>query len=266
MNEAELLFSEILKCDRTSLYLNSKNILDKDRSEKISLALRKRINGEPLQYILGNTEFMGFEFKVGPEVLIPRPETEILVETVTKLLTAHSSQLTAPRILDIGTGSGCIAISLVKLLPNIRITAIDISEKAIGIAKENAILNNVREQINFVKSDLFPKFEARPTKYDIIVSNPPYIPADEINKLHPEVRCEPRIALDGGEDGLNFYRKIISSAPEYLVKEGLLIMEMGFGQRARIENMIKKSKNFEIIEVVKDYSNIDRVVVARKAN
>ncbi len=271
MNETELLFTEILNCNRPDLYLNKDLHLDKEKSAFISSALKRRISGEPIQYILGKTEFMGLEFKVNNNVFIPRPETEILVEMAIKYITKSpclsgrqaSHQVTSFNILDIGTGSGCIAISLNKFLPNARISAVDISDQALGVAKENAMLNNVSSRINFIQGDLFNTYGLTPNTYGLIISNPPYIPTLDIAKLQPEINHEPIIALDGGPDGLEIYRKIISQAQDYLKEGGFLIMEMGFNQREAIKNIFKKYKYFEIIEVVKDYHNIDRVIVAQ---
>jgi len=264
MTETELLFTEILKCSRPDLYLNRNLHLDKDSASFISLALRRRISGEPLQYILGKTEFMGLEFRITPDVFIPRPETELLVEEVVKIVSCAMCHVSSVNILDIGTGSGCIAVSLAKSLPGACIDAMDISEKALEIAKSNAKLNNVN--INFIKSDLFASRELGIASYDIIVSNPPYIPTPEIDKLQPEISYEPRIALDGGEDGLNYYRRIISEAAPYLHTRGLLIMEIGCAQLNKIKDIFKKQGNFKIQEVVKDYNSINRVVVARVYN
>jgi len=261
MNEAELLFSEIFKCDRASLYLNRGLRLDKTQAAEISGALKRRIAGEPIQYILGKTEFMGMEFKVTPDVLIPRPETEVLIEAVIKLVNSLSLKRRALKILDVGTGSGCIAVSLAKLLTNVKVDALDISEKALEVAKFNAALNKVK--INFIQDNLFPACYLQPATYNLIVSNPPYVRASEIGKLQIEVRREPRIALDGGRDGLDFYRNIIQSAVKCLKINGYLILEIGFGQLPEIKNIFHKSHKFEIIEVVKDYSNIARVVIAK---
>lgn len=263
MNEAELLFTGILDCSRLDLYLNKNLHLDKDKSAFISSALKRRISGEPIEYILGKTEFMGLEFKVTPDVFIPRPETEILVETVMKYsygvqCIAHSAE-----ILDLGTGSGCIAVSLAKFLPNSKISALDISIGTLKLAQYNASLNNVSDKISFMHSDLFAQYAIRNAQYDIIVSNPPYIPTSEIDTLRPEIKYEPRIALNGGKDGLDFYRKIISQAPDYLREGSFLIMEMGFNQCMRIKEILNASGKFEIIDVVKDYNDIDRVIVAQ---
>lgn len=260
MNEAELLFTEILNCDRVSLFQGRNLILDKDKAFLAASCLKRRIKGEPIQYILGKTEFMGLEFKVDRNVLIPRPETEILVEKAIDLV--HSSEFKVHSILDIGTGSGCIAISLAKLLPHVNITAVDVSEEALEIARQNASLNNVK--VNFLISDLFNSHELKTMNYELIISNPPYIPVAEIDDLQPEVRWEPRVALDGGIDGLVFYRKIAASAWVYLKEGGFLITEMGFSQSKKIENIFQKSLNFEIIDKIKDYNDIDRVMILRK--
>jgi release factor glutamine methyltransferase len=167
------------------------------------------------------------------------------------------------RILDLGTGSGCIAVSLAKFLPNAKIDAIDISGKALEIARKNARLNNV--EINFIHADLLTSYELGVRSYDIIVCNPPYIPTAEIDRLQPEIRYEPRIALDGGSDGLDFYRKIIRDAPYYLEERGFLVMEMGFDQKNDIENIFQDSGKFDIVKILKDYNAFDRVIVARKS-
>jgi release factor glutamine methyltransferase len=260
MNEAELLFSQLLGCDRASLYLNRGITLPRDKSDEVSAVLKRRIDGEPLQYILGNTEFFGLEFKVNKVVLIPRPETEMLVELAEKYL----RKLSYPYILDLGTGSGCIAVSLARLLFRSRIDASDISQEALNIAGENAALHKVG--VNFIKSDLFSSRKIKLRHYDLIVSNPPYVPAARIKQLQVEISYEPKEALDGGRDGLDFYRRIIQESWLYLKKKGLLIMEMGFKQDKKIENIFYKSAKFEIIEVARDLNNINRAVVAQKIN
>jgi release factor glutamine methyltransferase len=261
MNEVELLFTDMLNCDRMSLYQNKKLYLDKAKSSLVSSVLKRRMQAEPIQYILGKTEFLGLEFKVTADVFIPRPETEILVEQTINTVKLLNCQIV--KLLDIGTGSGCIAISLAKLLTGVKITATDISEKALNIAKENAKNNNVVDRIMFLKSNLFESLPICHMPYAICVCNPPYIPTVEIETLQPEVRYEPHMALDGGKDGLDFYRRIIDKTPHYLRKDGFLIMEMGFNQKEAIKNIFQKSGYFEIIEFVKDYNNVDRVIVAR---
>lgn len=261
MNEVELLFTEILHCNKADLYLNRGLPIDQAKSRQISSALERRIKGEPIQYILRKTEFMGLDFVVDRNVLIPRPETEILVETVLDLGRRLWAVGDRPRILDMGTGSGCIAVSLAKLLNNVKVTAIDISEKALRIAKENARLNNV--EIEFMQGDLFDAYGLQPISYDLIVSNPPYIPGKDIDNLQPQIQYEPRIALNGGEDGLDFYRQIIKESAGFMRKGGFLIMEMGFEQCAKIREIFKLQGGFDIINIVRDYNNIERVAVAR---
>jgi release factor glutamine methyltransferase len=260
VNEAEVLFSEVLNCSRAALYLNRQRVLTRDESGAIAAALKRRASGEPLEYILGAAEFMGLEFKVSPAVLIPRPETEILVEAVIEISRQADKSISRQKILDLGTGSGCIAVSLAKFLPKAEVTAVDISQEALKVAAENAMAHNVK--VDFMRSDLFSALSL--SKYDIIVSNPPYIASGEIGQLQRELKYEPQIALDAGPDGREFYRRIIDRAGRHLEDGGSLIMEIGFGQRGEIENIFKKSKTFKITQVIKDYNNIDRVVTARR--
>ena len=261
MTEVELLFTEILNCDRSSLYLNKDTVLDKDKSTFISSVLKRRIFGEPIQYILGKAEFMGLEFRVNKDVFIPRPETEMLVETTVNY--AYRLSHGAYRILELGTGSACIAISLAKYLSNFHITATDISQEALEVAKENSRYNNVESKITFLKSNLFESLPICDMRYAICVCNPPYIPTYEVELLQSEIRYEPRVALDGGGGGVDFYREIIYQAPRYLKDNGFLIMEMGFNQCMRIKEIFNASGKFEIIDVIKDYNNIKRVIVAK---
>jgi release factor glutamine methyltransferase len=280
MNETELLFTQVLNCDRMSLYANKDRPLTSAQAAFISSSLKRRIKGEPMQYILGKTEFMGLEFKLNKDVLIPRPETEILVEASLSYLgtplkpklrvspysndslggdTLPIDSKGVPKVLDVGTGSGCIAVSIAKMLPDVEVTASDVSQEALDVAKENARFNGVK--IKFICSELF---RALPADFDLIISNPPYIPREQIRELAPELKYEPFIALSGGNDGLEFYRKIIKEAPDHLKDEGILIMEMGFNQRKDIEDIFRGLKYFNIIKVIKDYNNIDRVIVAKK--
>src|SRR4030042_4045391 len=191
MNEAELIFSELMNCDRARLYLDRDLRPDKHKLTQAAGILKRRIRGEPVQYILGETEFMGLRFKVNAAVFIPRPETELLVEETIKLARGQAHKL---RILDLGTGSGCIAISLAKFINNSKIVAVDISKEAITVAKNNAEFNGVVNKINFINQDFFnlqPEgCSLRRNYFDIIVSNPPYIPENEIENLQPEIGYE----------------------------------------------------------------------------
>lgn len=217
--------------------------------------VNKRIQGEPLQYILGEQYFMGLKFIVNENVLIPRADTEILVYKVIDI----AGDKTNLKILDMCTGSGCIAISLAKNIKVPEVFAADISAEALKVAQENAKLNGVN--VAFFESDLFDKLPQE--KYDIIVSNPPYIAIDEMENLESEVLKEPHQALYGGEDGLDFYRKISKNACEYLRNDGFLVFEIGYLQGSQVKNILKEFR-YKNIEIIKDYSNNDRVIVAQK--
>ncbi|MCX5669354.1 MAG: peptide chain release factor N(5)-glutamine methyltransferase [Candidatus Omnitrophica bacterium] len=262
MTEAELVLTHVLNCDRLSLYLNKDVCLDRNKSVQVSAILKRRIIGEPLQYILGSTEFMGYEFKVDKRALIPRPETEILISSALEKLksTGKTNQL---KILDLGTGSGCIAVCLAKLLPQALIWATDVSWAALQLAKENADLHKVK--VKFLWGDIFGALEKDQKEFDLIISNPPYIAKQEFCGLAKEIFFEPVLALEAGIDGTDFYRRIISQAAGYLKEDGFLILEMGLGQRSAIEDILRKSKNFKVIEIIKDYNNIERVMVAGRS-
>lgn len=225
----------------------------------------------PIQYVMGKTEFCGLDFLVNESVLIPRPETELLVETVVEIAGRRSAPAEALDILDLCTGSGNIAISTAVRLRlglttgtvNCKMIVSDISEKALAVARLNAIRHGVSEGITFVKSDLFDRLEGL---FDIIVTNPPYIARGEFAVLQKEVLKEPRLALDGGDDGLDFYRRIISMAPLYLKRGGSLLMEIGFGQGKAIEGIIENFGDLKISEAKKDSNGIERVLVVRWIN
>ncbi len=264
MNETELLFTEVLGCTRTELYLGKNRLLSREICLQISRVLKRRLSGEPLEYILGYTEFMGLVFAVNPDVLIPRPDTEVLVETVLNyIINSPVYQFQKPRILELGTGSGCIAVSLAKRLSEADITATDISQAALDIAEANARKNAVEGSISFFYSDLFGSPRIALDKYDFIISNPPYIKKNIIPALAFEVQHEPRLALDGGEDGLDFYRRIFREAPKHLSPDGFLIMEIGFDQKEELEKIIRSLQIFEVKEIIKDYNNINRVLVLK---
>ena len=262
MTEKEILLSSIFNCSRSALYSQEWS-LNAAQAKKLSEALFLRSQGVPLQYILGETEFFGLMFQVDERALIPRPETEILVEMVLK---SAAGQM---KILDIGTGSGCIAVSLAKFLPEAQIDALDVSFEALSLAKENALINSADKNINFLQSDLFSVFKKnnvnnRLRNYDIIISNPPYVRSGDINGLQKELAYEPRMALDGGADGLDFYRRIIAEAGNFLDKEGLLFLEIGFSQGEDIEKIVFAGNDFAVDEIIKDYSGIERVMIMRK--
>lgn len=257
MKEAELVLTHVLNCNRLSLYLNKGATLDKDQSAQVAKIFKRRIHGEPLQYILGKCEFMGLEFKTDKRALIPRPETEILVESAVAEIKASNNP--SPKILDLGTGSGCIAVSIAKLVPQASIAACDISEEVLQLAQENALLHNVN--IKFLLSDLFTRLGKE--KFDLIISNPPYISTNEFCSLAKEISFEPALALKAGIDGLDFYRRIIKQAAAYLNNNGLLIFEVGINQSLPVKKILRDEK-FSDIKIIKDYNNIERVIISRK--
>ena len=269
MNENELILCDLLNCKFIDLQLNnlSPDSLSEGKKSLFLSIKEKRAKGEPLQYILGKCEFFGLEFKVRPGVFIPRPETEILVEKAIKLVHSPQSTVHSPRILDIGTGSGNIAISLARNISNARITAIDISQDAIDLAKENAKLNEVEGRIEFINADILSAtaYELRPMSYDLIISNPPYIKSGDIAGLQPEVQKEPRLALDGGLDGLDFYRKIIKPSHKFLKPNGILLFEIGLNQAQDISDIVKGYSMFKVEEIVKDYCGIERILIINKS-
>ncbi len=258
MKEAELALTHILECDRASLYLDFDLRLNKRQAGEFSQVFIRRLAFEPLQYILGHAAFMGLDFKVNKDVLIPRPETEILVETAIRYLKDKNSAC----ILDLGTGSGCIGVSLSKMLTGAVVSASDISALAIEVAKDNAHKHTA--EIEFLQGDMFTPLNNKGVLYDLIVSNPPYIAKSDFAGLPRELSYEPALALDGGADGLDYYRRIALEAAEYLHPEGLLILEIGFSQRAAVEGLLRDRGKFRILETVNDYNNIARVLVARK--
>lgn len=271
--EAETLLLEAIRLDRVGLYTNYDRILTDEEIERFLKMLERRLKREPIQYILGNCEFWGLEFMVTPDVLIPRPETELLVEEVLRLFTIHSSRLT---ILDLCTGSGCIAIALAKELIDAEIYAIDKSIGALKVARENAKRHKVEERIRFIEGDLFEPFAPSPgssplggegcvREFDLIISNPPYIPSHEIDLLEPEVRYyEPREAIDGGPDGLGFYRRILEGVNEDLKSGGWLMLEVGEGQVEEVIDFISKTDKFMNPDIIKDLAGHDRIVRVRK--
>ena len=220
-------------------------------------AIKKLCQGLPLQHITHRQEFMKMTFYVDENVLIPRQDTEVLVEEVIKI----AKKINAKKFLDLCTGSGAIAVSIAKYIEQSEITAVDISGKALNVAKLNAKNNEVDDKITFVESDLFSNLKKE--KYDMIVSNPPYIKRDIIKKLDKEIQKEPYIALDGGYDGLDFYRKIINESDEYLKFHGYLCLEIGYDQKEEVEELIRKQEKYIDTYCKKDLCDNDRVIIAK---
>ena len=253
---AEILLAEILKCKRLELYLAFDKPLAESEVQTYREAIRKRGLRIPLQYIVGNVEFYGVKLIVNENVLIPRPETELLVEQIINE-TDKNAEL---KILDIGVGSGNISLSLLKNLPMIKVTAIDISEKALQVAKQNTELNLLQDRIDLKLFDILNSDLNQLGKFDVIVSNPPYVSEKDFETLEPELKVyEPRFALTDSGDGITFYNKIILSSKILLNNGGKLYFEIGKDQQQRIFNLIEAA-GFTNIKITKDYAGIERII------
>ena len=253
--EAEWLLCAATGLDRVGLYLNFDKPLNDDELHRCRTMVARRGKREPLQHILGTQEFCGLEFEVTPEVLVPRHDTEVLVDE------AVGRSPGARAVLDVGTGSGCIAVALARRMPDSAVVAVDISGQALEVARRNAVRHGVA--IEFLQGSLFQPVVGR--RFDLIVSNPPYIPSSDIEALEPEVRdFDPRTALDGGADGLDVYRHLVPEAPGFLNPGGWLLLEVGVGQAQFIAQLFRMAGGYEEAVVVSDSAGIERVVGARR--
>lgn len=260
--QIELLLAHLLKMPRMKLYLNFDRVLTAAETDAVRELVRRRGLREPLQQILGTTSFCGLEIGVSRSALIPRPETELLAELGWRFLERRA----APTALDFGTGTGCIAIALAVKCPPARITALDVSADALALARENAAKCNVLDRVEFTLGNGLAAWEtpgARPPAFDLLISNPPYIPTAEIETLEPEVRdFDPRAALDGGADGLDFYRALAGQAKNFLKPDGCLMVEFGDGQATAVAKIFEGEK--WIVEGIReDYSQRARILTAR---
>lgn len=256
--ETELIFSRVLKFNRMLLTLSFNREISQEEKVMIRAMLHERAKKKrPLQYILGDEEFYGYTFKVNENVLIPRPETEMLVENCIKALKNKE----VATVLDIGVGSGAISISLGKELPNCKILGVDISEGALEVAEENRVSNGA-ENVKFIKSDVFENVKFK--NFNLIVSNPPYIPEYEYKDLQDEVKLyEPKLALTAEKDGYYFYEKISREGINYLGEKGFLAFEAGYNQAEKIKELMLKN-GFSKVKIIKDLENIDRIVIGKK--
>lgn len=258
--EAGSLLSFILGKDRTFLIAHGEDPLSDDAFRRFQEGVERRASGEPLQYITGVQDFFGREFRVTPDVLIPRPETELLVEAAIEMVREASE----PVICDVGTGSGCIAVTLLCELHNARAAAVDKSTPALEIAKLNARNHAVSDRIDFVISDCFSALDAGQYQFDLVVSNPPYVSEEMMAGLQREVKDhEPPVALSPGPDGLSVIRRLISEAPAFLKSEGHLIMEIGFDQGEAVRSLVDEGV-WWLREIRPDLQGIPRIVVLRK--
>jgi release factor glutamine methyltransferase len=278
--QTELLLAHLLKLPRMKLYLNFERTLTPTEVDALREMVKRRGQHEPLQHIVGSTSFCGLEIAVNPHALAPRPETELLAELGWKFLTGEGrhpadpnlgtatrrpSQVDVPTALDFGTGSGCIAIALAVKCPNAKIVATDTSVDALALAGQNAVRHNVIERIQFQQSDGFAALSGD-ARFNLIISNPPYIPSAEIATLQPEVRdFDPRVALDGGTDGLDFYRLIAAHAAAFLKSDGKIMLEFGDGQAQAVRKIFGNEK--WIVEAVReDYSQHERFLIAKSSS
>lgn len=262
--DAELLLAHCLNQNRLDLYLNPDTPLSPDMVAQFTELTARRAAREPLAYIVGYKEFWSLKLSVNRQVLIPRPETEILVEKTIDIINSRFTHPANLKLLDIGTGSGAIAIALAKDLPQLNITAADRSLDALRVARTNIDSHRFGEQISLFCGDMTEAVQQKGI-FDMVVSNPPYIPAREIAGLEPEISVyEPMSALDGGENGLCFYRALAEGVPRILKKQGWLIVEIGDRQAQSVTSLLSRDNQFDITEIAKDYSGKDRVVAARK--
>lgn len=257
VNIAKVLMSYTINKSKEYLIVHDKEILSDEILKIYNKNINKIKNGYPLQYITKNQEFMKLNFYVDESVLIPQPDTEILVEKVLEICKKEYIGKTM-KILDLCTGSGAIAISIKKYMDNAEITATDISSDALKIAEKNAKQNNV--EIRFIQSDMFKNIN---DEYDIIVSNPPYIETENLKTLPKDVQNEPLIALDGGTDGLDFYREIAKNAHKHIKINGYLILEIGYNQKNSVINILEKQNKYKNIVCIKDLANNDRIIISK---
>ncbi len=263
---AQLLLAKAMGCSKVDLYLRFNQQVNKSVRDKFRQLVRRAYQGEPIAYILGEKEFFSLTIKVNPSVLIPRPETELIVQWVVRKSREMFSDGDKLDILDIGTGSGCIAIALAKNLPvEAKIIACDISDDALSVAEENRSAHNLEDKITFVKSELFENIRPE-SKFDFIVSNPPYVTERDYQNLPKQIKeYEPACALLGGEDGLDVIRRIIKQAKDYLKPEGWLVFEIGYDQKPAVESLLKEG-GYSDVEFEVDSSNIPRVAIAQINN
>jgi release factor glutamine methyltransferase len=262
---AEILLAHQLDVDRVKLYLRFDQPLHDEEVTGYRSLIKRRLSREPIQYITGVQEFWSMDFTVGPQVMVPRPETELLVEHALALCRQkRSTEGSCGRILDLGTGCGAIAVAIARELEGVAVWASDVSQDALDMARRNAIKHGVEGRIEFVLSDLWQNLSNQELTFDVIVSNPPYIKSEAMDSLPPEVRdYEPRHALDGGEEGMRYIRDIIQEAPRHLNPGGWILLEMDPDQTNKALGMIEASNSYLKMVRLKDYSHNHRVVMAQ---
>lgn len=263
--DAEVLLAHVIGMNRLGMLLQKTRDISLPEEERLEKMIGERVTRKPVQYIIGEHEFWSLTFKVSQDVLIPRPETEILIEVALNTLGVSGKPHGSLKVLDLCTGTGILAVVLAKEFPGSLVYAVDVSERALAVARENAGRHGVSDRITFLEGDLFGPVLDKKEYFDVIVSNPPYVPRDILCDLMPEVRdFEPRLALDGGPEGLCILRRIVHVAGEYLKRDGWVFLEIGYGQGKEVPGEIQKSGRFHNLRVIPDYSGIERIIQAQR--
>ncbi len=264
MLDAELFLMEVLRWSREDLYRSPEATLDASEAQRFEALVARRACGEPVGYLIGRREFWSLEFTVTPDVLIPRPETEHLVETVVDFLASRPGP---QRILDLGTGSGAIAVSVARECAGAEVWATDVSAAALAVARENARRHGVDRRMRWLEGDLFTPLRGLSESFDALVSNPPYIPSREMARLPRDVgEWEPALALDGGTDGMDFYRRIVRDGTSLLREGGLLALEVGGDLAGRVSELFRAHGELRRVRVPRDYAGLPRVVAGERAD
>lgn len=258
LSEVELILCYLLDCDRLTLYLDGDTLLTDRHLEQAETIIQRRLTRYPLQFILGEAWFYGRRFVVSPAVMAPTPETELLVETALGFVKSY--EVDKPRVLDVGIGSGVIGLTIAAELEDCEVVGLDVSEDALAIAQSNVTQLNLANHVTLRQSDFFNALDTS-ERFDLILSNPPYISEADYATLPPEVLADPKISLVGGEDGLAAIRRIIAEAPKYLAPTGRIMFEIGYDQSERIPELVAANPAYESLTIMKDLNDIDRIVI-----
>ena len=266
--DAEVLLRFALGCGRARLFARWREKLDTSQWTLYRQLVERRAEREPVAYIVGAKEFMSLEFEVNRDVLIPRPETELLAEFAVQFIgeIIQRDSGTKPIVMDIGTGSGCLPVAIARTVPQAVVYASDVSKAALSVAERNAERHGVAERVHFRCGDLFEAFteDSLHRKVSVIISNPPYVSRSELAELQPEItKFEPEIAYLGGDDGLSFHKKLVNGAAPFLTETGVLAFEIGFGQADKVSEMVASDGRYELVDTLIDHAEIERVIVAR---
>ncbi|UCC43824.1 MAG: peptide chain release factor N(5)-glutamine methyltransferase [Candidatus Zixiibacteriota bacterium] len=256
--DAEMILCHVLGLERLDLYLHGDRLLNEERLARVDGIVKRRQTRYPLQYILGEMWFYGRRFEVTEAVMVPTPETELLCEQAVKYLRSRSSL--GARILDVGTGSGVIGITVACELPEVTVTAIDVSAEAIEIARRNAQQAGVADRVEFRRSDMFSAIKLE-ERFGLILSNPPYVSRQDYTTVPPEVKADPMISIVSGEDGLDAIRRLLKDAPDFLAHDGRLMFEVGYDQAESVASITETDPRYRSIDIIRDYNDIDRIVV-----